>query len=86
MELVALDLFLGLALLFAATVVRGPGHHTAVHDGLIVGGGRCLAGLFGPGLGRMPLQRLGILEYAGVFPVVCLALAVLFRRSAAHPE
>jgi hypothetical protein len=47
---------------------------------MILSGTLCVAGLLGPALGDLRFQVLGILGYAGVFPVICLLLAVLFAR------
>lgn len=78
-ELLAWDLFLGLSLLFAALVFEGGGLARAVRRGLLISGALCIAGLLGPAVGNMRLQLVGVLGYAGVFPVVCLMLSKLFR-------
>lgn len=82
LDILAWDLFLGLSLLFAAPTFKGAGLHTTVRFSLVISGVLCIAGLLGPALDNMPLQRLGILGYSIVFPLVCLLLAMLFRRSA----
>ena len=79
MELLAWDLFLGLSLLFAAPVFEGGGLERAIRRGLLIGGVLCIAGLVGPAVGNMRLQLVGVLGYAGVFPVVCFMLFRLFR-------
>lgn len=84
-ELLAWDLFLGLALLFAAAVFDGGGRERGVRRGLLISGILCVAGVVGPAVGNMRLQLVGVLGYAGVLPVVCLMLARLFRSDRGHP-
>jgi hypothetical protein len=78
-ELLAWNLFLGLALLFAAPVFDGGGRERGVRRGLSITGGLCVAGIVGPAVGNMRLQLIGVLGYAGGLPVVCFMLARLFR-------
>jgi hypothetical protein len=85
-ELLAWNLFLGLALLFAAPAFQGRGLEAHVRRGLVIGGALCVAGVIGPAVGDMRLQLLGVLGYAGVLPVVCFMLARLFRRALRAPE
>ena len=80
-ELAAWDLFLGLALLFAAPVFAGTGDGARVRRGLILCGVLCLAGLVGPALGDMRLQLVGVFGYAVVLPVTSVCLAAYFRRA-----
>jgi hypothetical protein len=80
LDIVAWDLFLGLALLFAAPMFRRGGLEHAIRWGLTGGGVLCLAGLAGPALGELSLRWIGVVGYAVVFPVCCLLLAVLFHR------
>jgi hypothetical protein len=80
LELLAWNLFLGLALLFAAPVFDGAGPERRVRRGLSVSGVLCVAGTIGPAVGNMRIQLVGVLGYAGVLPVVCFMLARLFRR------
>jgi hypothetical protein len=49
---------------------------------LIVSGVLALAGLAGVVTGDMRLRNIGIIGYAGVFPVAAALIAVLFRRGA----
>jgi hypothetical protein len=79
MELLAWNLFLGLALLFAAPVFDGGGPERGVRRGLLIGGVLCVAGIVGPAVGNMRLQLVGLVGYAIVLPVVCFMLARLFR-------
>jgi hypothetical protein len=78
-ELLAWNLFLGLSLLFAAPVFEGGGLARGVRRGLYLSGALCVAGVIGPAAGNMRRQLVGILGYAGVFPVVCFMLSRLFR-------
>jgi hypothetical protein len=77
--LLAWNLFLGLALLFAAPVFDGRGPERGVRRGLLTSGILCVAGTVGPVIGNMRLQQIGLLGYAAVLPVVCFMLARLFR-------
>lgn len=52
--------------------------------GLWLSGALCLIGVLGPAIGDMRLQRIGVLGYAGLLPLVCLALAKLFREGEAR--
>jgi hypothetical protein len=81
-ELLAWDVFLGLAMLFASPVFDGGGAERTVRRGLLSCGVLCLAGTVGPAMGNMRLQFIGVVGYAGVLPVVSLLLARLFARSA----
>ena len=78
-ELLAWNLFLGRALLFAAPVFEGGGLERRVGLGLFTAGALCVAGTVGPAVGNMRLQLIGVLGYAGLLPVVCFALARVFR-------
>ena len=79
LELLAWNLFLGLALLFAAPVFNGDGPERGVRGGLLISGILCVAGIVGPAVGNMRLQLVGLLGYGAVLPVVSLLLARLFR-------
>jgi hypothetical protein len=83
-ELLAWNLFLGLALLFAAPVFAGSGPERGVRRGLLITGVLCVAGIVGPAVGNMRLQLVGVFGYAVVLPVVCLMLARLFRSNLNH--
>ena len=79
-ELLAWDVFLGLALVFAAPVFEGGDGERAVRRALWLCGGLCLVGTVGPLVGDMRLQLPGILGYAGVLPVLSFLLARRFAR------
>jgi hypothetical protein len=81
LDLLAWDLFFGLSMLLAAPVFGGDKLETAVRRTMRLSGVLCVTGLLGPALGDLRLQYLGILGYAGVFPIVCLLLNRLFARS-----
>jgi hypothetical protein len=83
-ELLAWNLFLGLALLFAAPVFDGEGRERRVRRGLTLSGVLCVAGIVGPAVGIMRLQLVGVFGYAVVLPVVCFMLARLFRSGRDH--
>jgi hypothetical protein len=80
-ELLAWDMFLGLALLFAAPVFTDGKLARAVRFGLCTAGTLCLVGILGPATGEMRLQFIAVVGYAGVLPGVCPLLAILFHRS-----
>ena len=84
LELLAWNLFLGLALLFAAAVFDGDGRERGVRRGLLITGVLCVAGIVGPAVGNMRVQLIGVLGYAGGLPVVCFMLARLFRSGRGH--
>ncbi len=79
-ELLAWDVFLGLALLSAACVFPGSGIRAAVRWFLAATGALSLLGAIGPILGEMALQRIGIFVYGIALPITCLVLARFFRR------
>ena len=83
-ELLAWNLFLGLALLFAAQVFDDGGPERRVRRGLLISGVLCVAGIVGPAVGNMRLQLVGVLGYAVALPVVCFMLARLFRDDGSH--
>lgn len=81
-ELLAWNLLLGVALLFAAPVLDGhvsgdPVRERSVRRGLTLCGLLCVVGTAGPAVGSMRLQLVGVVGYALVLPVVCLLLARL---------
>jgi hypothetical protein len=82
LELLAWDVFLGLALLFAAAVFVGPGVRKVARWSLAVAGALCLLGTIGPVIGDMAVQRIGVLGYGVGLPVASLAVAVVFYRVA----
>jgi hypothetical protein len=85
-ELLAWNLFLGLALLFAAPVFDRDGAERGVRRGLLISGVLCVAGIIGPAMGNMRFQLVGVFGYALVLPVVCFMVAKLFRGDHEHPS
>jgi hypothetical protein len=82
LDIVAWDWFFGLSMLLAAPVFKGGGRlHTSVRAAMILSGTLSIAGLLGAALGDMQLRGIGIAGYAGVFPVVCVLLALIFSRT-----
>jgi hypothetical protein len=80
-DIVAWDVFVGLSLLFAARAFRGP-RDVWSRRGLLVAGLLCLVGLVGPAVDNIAWRGLGILGYAVVLPVTCLAIRRSFLRTA----
>uniref|UniRef100_A0A832MK56 DUF4386 domain-containing protein n=1 Tax=Eiseniibacteriota bacterium TaxID=2212470 RepID=A0A832MK56_UNCEI len=79
-ELMAWDVFLGLALLFAAPLFFRDGLERQVRGALLLCGVLCIVGAVGPAVGNMRLQLVGVFGYAVVLPVVCVLLARVFSR------
>ena len=77
-ELVAWNLFLGLALIAAAQVFTRGARERLVSRTLLLSGLLCVAGVIGPLVGHMRLQVVGIVGYALVLPVACFLLAAHF--------
>jgi hypothetical protein len=78
-DIAAWDLFLGLALLFAAPVFSGPRYRWS-RRGLIASGSLCLIALAGPALNVLALRSVGIFGYAIVFPITCVAISRNFAN------
>lgn len=82
LEILAWDLFLGLSLIFAAFTFESSGRERGMTRGFIACGVLCLLGFTGPVAGNMRLQLVGVFGYAVVLPLLCLALATIFRDDA----
>jgi hypothetical protein len=80
LELLAWDVFLGLALLFAAAVFVGTGTRAVARWSLAAAGALCLLGTIGPAIGDLAVQRIGILGYGVGLPIASLAVAIVFHR------
>lgn len=80
-ELLAWDIFLGLALVCAALVFQKQGPQHNIRRTLFVCGILCLLGIIGPLLGNMRLQLVGVLGYALVLPIAAWQLARYFRAA-----
>ena len=85
-ELVAWHLFFGLSLLFAAPAFKGSGAAAAARAGLVVAGVLCLLGLTGLAAGNLAWRMIGVAGYGLVFPISCVAIAMVFGRAADIPE
>jgi len=79
-ELLAWDLFLGLALLFAARALTADPAARRLRLWLTVTGLLCLAGLVGPIVGTMRLQLIGVFGYAVLLPFVAWQWRGWFRQ------
>ena len=83
LDIVAWDLFFGLAMLFAAPIFSGGRLATSIRILMIASGVLALAGISGVVVGDMQFRMIGVIGYAALFPVVALLLAILFMRSEA---
>ena len=83
-ELLAWDVFLGLALVFAAPVFTGSGRRARARWALVATGVLCLLGAIGPIVGNMAIQRIGILGYGIALPISCIFLALVFHQGGAN--
>jgi hypothetical protein len=83
LDIVAWDVFFGLAMLFAAPVFSGGRLATSIRVLMITSGVLALAGLSGVVVGDMQLRMIGVIGYVAIFPVVALLLAILFMRTEA---
>ena len=81
LDILAWDLFFGLSMLFAAPVFGGDRLLASIRILMIVSGVLALAGISGAVVGDMQLRMIGVVGYAGLFPVVALLLAIVFRRT-----
>jgi hypothetical protein len=81
LDILAWDLFFGLSMLFAAPVFSGDRLLASIRFLMIVSGVLALAGISGVAVGDMQLRMIGVVGYAGLFPVVAMLLAILFRRT-----
>jgi hypothetical protein len=85
LDILAWDLFFALSMLFAAPVFSGDRLQVSIRILMIASGVLALGGMSGVVNGDMQLRMIGVLGYAGVFPVVALLLAILFRRTTVVP-
>jgi len=79
LDIVAWDIFFGLALLFAVPAFTR-NSDKLVRAGFIASGALCLIGLVGPAVNVIAWRSIGIFGYAVVFPLTCLALSSAFRK------
>jgi hypothetical protein len=81
LDILAWDVFFALFVLFAAPVFSGNRLATSIRVLLVASGTLALAGLSGVIDGNIQLRIIGVVGYAGVFPVVALLLAILFHQA-----
>jgi len=87
LDIVAWDLFLGLALLFSVPVFRGRERlERNLRRFLAIGGTMCLVGLVGPAVGNIDLRLIGEFGYWFVFPAVALMVGLYFSRMTPERE
>jgi hypothetical protein len=82
LDILAWDVFFALSALCAAPAFGGTRLARCVRTLLVASGALALAGLGGVIVGDMRLRTIGIVGYAGVFPVVAALIALLFHRAA----
>jgi hypothetical protein len=80
-DILAWDLFFPLSMLFGAFIFKGSPLAMTVRILMLAAGCLALAGLAGVAVGDMRVRNIGIVGYAGVFPVIAALLALLFRRT-----
>jgi putative effector of murein hydrolase LrgA (UPF0299 family) len=85
LDILAWDVFFALAVLFAAPVFGGSRLATWIRALLAASGVLALAGLSGVVVGDMRLRDVGIVGYAGVFPVAAALMSLLFHRATPRP-
>jgi len=84
-ELLAWDVFLGLALFFSSLVFANDKSARSAANALRLTGVLCVLGTVGPVIGNMRLQFVGVFGYAVVLPFAAFQLAAWFGSSEA-PE
>jgi hypothetical protein len=75
------DVFFALSMLFAAPVFRGSRLARTICFLMQLSGVLALVGLLGVAFTDMRLRNVGIVGYAGVFPVAAALLGILFYRT-----
>ena len=81
LDILAWDVFFALSMLSAAPVFYGSRLAASIRVSMAASGVLALAGLSGVVVGDMRLRNIGIVGYAGVFPVTALLLAVMFQQT-----
>ena len=81
-DIVAWDVFFGLALLFAVPAFTHRSDCTLIRRGLIASGSLCLIGLIGPFANALAWRTIGIFGYTIVFGLTCLPLSRAFKVDA----
>jgi hypothetical protein len=85
-DIVAWDVFFGLALLFAVPAFARRGDAMLVRRGFILSGSLCLIGLVGPFANVLALRTIGIVGYTVVFGLTCLPLSRTFNAGAGRAK
>jgi len=81
LDILAWDVFFALGVLFAAPVFSGSRLAASIRALMIASGVLSLAGLSGVVVGDMRLRMIGVVGYAGAFPIAALLLAIFFYRA-----
>jgi hypothetical protein len=81
LELLAWDVFLGLALVSGAPVFRGDTLKRTIRICLFTTGSMCILGTLGPATGDMRIQFIAVGAYGVLLPLTVLLLAMDFRRA-----
>lgn len=81
LDILGWDGFFALSVLCAAPAFRGSRLARWIRGTLLASGVLALAGLSGLIVGDIRLRGLGIVGYAGIFPIAALLMAVLFYRT-----
>ena len=81
LDILAWDVFFALAVLSAAPVFSGSRLARSIRLLMIISGALALGGLSGVILDDAQFRNIGIVGYAGVFPVAALLLTILFYRA-----
>jgi hypothetical protein len=85
LDILAWDVFFAVSVLFAAPVFYGSRLAKSIRMLMIISGALSIAGLSGVFAGDMRLRNIGVIGYAGVFPIGALLLAILFYRTKGRP-
>jgi hypothetical protein len=85
-ELAAWHLFFSLSLLCAAPAFPGRGRQALARLGLLVTAVLCIAGMVGPAVGNLNWRMIGVFGYGIVFPLACVAIALVFKHATASDE
>ncbi|RYX83868.1 hypothetical protein EON83_13060 [bacterium] len=81
LDILAWDVFFAVSALFAAPVFGGSRLALSIRALLTASGVLALAGLSGVAFHKMQLRNIGIIGYAGLFPVAALLIAILFYQA-----
>ena len=82
-ELLAWDVFLGVALVAASAALDDTSRARAASRLAVVCGVLCLVGTVGPVVGNMRLQFIGVFGYAVLLPILAVLLMRVFAKQVA---